>query len=63
MGHVYAGAEMYAKFYENMVWIGNEETNVVVLLALNARDGKKPQKEIIDLFDAVIRSILLVQKM
>jgi len=61
-GQVYAGAEMHAKSYENMVWIGNEQANVVVLFVLNARDGKKPQRKIIDLFDAVIRSIVLMRK-
>jgi len=62
VGQVYAAAEMYANAYEKMVWIGDEASNVVVLFVLNARGGKKPQKDIIDLFDAVIRSVVLMQK-
>ncbi len=62
VGQVYSGAEMYANSFEKMVWIGNETNNVVVLFVLNARGGKKPQKDILDLFDAVVRSVVLIQK-
>jgi hypothetical protein len=62
VGQVYEAAEVYANAYEKMVWIGDEKSNVVVLFVLNAHGGKKPQKNIMDLFEAVIRSVVLTQK-
>ncbi|MFA6029152.1 MAG: hypothetical protein WC969_04775 [Elusimicrobiota bacterium] len=62
-GQVYAAAEMYAKSYEKMVWIGDEKSKGVALFVLNARDGKRPNKNVLDAFEKVLKSVVLMQKM